>query len=352
MLAFSGLLAWSAGANALPEVTDKKGLSAELSFGAGYLSLKSNTVSGNAITDLENNVLTSNDLGTSPSSRTTIVPVVVNEIRWNFGNRNELFAGESVEDAVTLDTGTQLGWRKGTDNLGTFQVGALFFRLLPTDVYEDPFLTDRKRSKTDAVRWGLRFQWDKIFNTPFEWQLTARAVDVEDDTNGQSLVFGDPDNPVNAPAGVNLITTDQLTLLQRDANEIYTRLSYLFKPAQRHSIRPLIGYTHHDADGEAESFNAIRTQITYAYQTKHLLFVANVIRDDRQFDARNPIYNQYRDSIVTALDSTVLIPLKIADGNWAWYANAFWGEEDSDIDFYDQEGFQLSTGVQYRFVMD
>jgi|GEM_PF-976743 len=352
VIVFPALLVWSASVTALPEVPDEKGMSGFISFGGGILNLESNTISGNRITDLDNDPLNSGGLASVPSSRTAPIPIVVHEFTWNFGGRNELFVGESIEDAVTLDSGTQLGWRKSTENLGTFQVGLLVNRLVPTEVYEDAFLTGSKRSKTNDTRYGLRFQWDKIFDTAFEWQLTARTVDIENDTNGQSLVIGDANNPISLPTGVNLITANQLALLQRDAEEISTRLSYLIKAGKNHSIRPLIGYKSHDADGDAESFNSIRAQVTYAYQTRQVLFVTNILWADHQFDARNPIYNERRDSKNMAIESSLLVPLDIGNGNWGWFANVLWGREDSDITFYDQEAFRVVTGLQYRFVLE
>ena len=332
-VALPGLLAWSAGALALPEVNQEEGWSGFAVVGAGYLNVESNTVAGNNLVDLDNDRLNSNDLNQNASSRSTGVPVLLGEVRWTIGGRNQFFLGTSVENAVTLDAGAQLGWRKTTDDLGTFQVGVLVNNIVPVEVYEDPFLTGNKREKTDSLRNGVRFQWDRIFNSAFEWQLTARSIDVDKDRNGQSLVAGDPSNPADLPDGVDFIDAGELGLLERDADEISTRVSYALRPGEGHTVRPLVGYTRRDADGDAESFDAVRAQLTYAYQNSDVLFTSNILFADREYDDPNPIYDDFRDSKTLAIDATVLVPADFGDGNWSWFANALWGELDSDIDF-------------------
>ena len=154
---------------ALPEVGTQTGWSGEVGFGAGYLTIKSNTIAGSNIVDLDNDRLKPSDLAGNKqaSSRDTAVPAVNGEVRWTLGRRNQLFLGTVVEDAVTLDGGVQLGWRKTTDSAGTFQVGALLSSLAPVEVYEDPYYTGIKRKETDTYRSGLRCQCAKIFGPSF-----------------------------------------------------------------------------------------------------------------------------------------------------------------------------------------
>ena len=44
-----------------------------------------------------------------------------------------------------------------------------------------------------------------------------------------------------------------------------------------------------------------------------------------------------------------LEPLPFEGDNWRFFFNALWSEDDSDIDFYYQEVFRLTGGVQYKF---
>lgn len=337
VLAAAGLM--SSAALALPEVGTQEGWSGEVAFGAGYFDIKSNTISGNDIVDLSNDRLKPSDLtgNKQASSRDTFFPVVNGEVRWTLGRRNQLFLGSSVEDAVTLDSGVQLGWRKGTDNAGTFQVGALLNKAIPLEVYEDPYKTGSKRKKTDSDRTGLRFQWDKIFGTEFEWQLTARNIDVDKDRAGESLVPG-------------VLTTSERRLLRRDADEVSTRVSYLFDLGGGHNIRPLIGYADYDADGDAATYDVVRAQVTYAYRGDKTDFVSNIIWGDRDYDKDDPVYGADRDGNTLAVDATLFYTTPWGgDNRWRLFVNALWGQFDSDVNFYDIDAASLSAGVQYKF---
>ena len=77
-----------AAAFALPEVPDKEGWAGYVGFGAGYFDIKSNTIAGNSIVDLDNDRLSDSDLagnGNQASSRDTVFPAVIGEVRWTLG---------------------------------------------------------------------------------------------------------------------------------------------------------------------------------------------------------------------------------------------------------------------------
>jgi hypothetical protein len=340
-------LAWSSAVLALPEVTDEEGWSGYVGAGVGYVDMESNFISGTKSIDLDTDRLNDSDIAgaNSASGRDTMFPAVLGEARWTLGRRNQLFFGTSVEDAVTMDGGTQLGWRKGTDSAGTFQVSGIFNKLIPLEVYRDPFQTNKKRNDTDRYSTGLRFQWDKIFDTQFEWQLTSRKIDIDNEDSGKSLI-GAP-SPAN-PAGPVFTDADR-KLLRRDADEVYTRLSYLVDLGGNHSVRPLIGYKDHDADGDANDFDSVRAQLTYAYRGDRLSVIANAAYSDRDYDTLNPVFNEEVDTDVMAFDVTAFYKLDIWDGNWAFFASGLIGGFDSDVDFYDEETTRVVSGLQYTF---
>jgi hypothetical protein len=346
-LARYGVAAIAAGlmplsAFALPEISDDEGWAGEIGVGAGYLNLDSNTIAGTKLIGLENDRLSENDLSNEASSRSSFIPAVIGEVRWTLGRNNQLFFGTSTERAVSLDGGLAFGWRKGTDNAGTFEVAALTGGIAPLRVYADPFLTDgSKRDKTDSDRTGLRLTWDRIMNTGFEAQLQFRSIDVDKDRNGQSLVGTNP------LGGNDPLTNADLKLLERDADETAIKLAYRFDLGDGHSLRPLIAYRDRDADGDAEDFDATRFQLTYAYQGDKTTFVTNASFGSRDFDKDNPIYGQDRDSDTLAFDATVFYDLPY--DNWRIFGNALWAEDDSDIDFYTTEMTRISAGAQYKF---
>ena len=374
----SGLLSFSA--YALPEVSQDEGWSGDVAFGVGGIDLESNTIAGNNFVDLNTTRIYGNDLDDSADGRTRGIGALLGEVRWTLGNRNQLFIGTSEERAVTMDGGAAFGWRKGTDSAGTFEVAGLSNMLVPMEVYEDSFDTTRKRKKTDSDRMGLRFTWDRIFNTGFEWAVEARKIDVDKDREGSSLSEayagggfsssapgqgiclipgctipgvippGIPPGFQNGLGAYTGLTSSQLKLLERDADDYSTRVAYKFEFDGGHSLRPMIIYKKRDADGDAQSFDGIRGQLTYSFQGQKTTIVSNVTFGQREFDKRNPIYNDYRDSDTYAIDATVFYTLPWDDGeSWRMFVNATFAEEDSDIDFYDQQVLRGIAGVQYKF---
>ncbi len=333
-------LMWSGVNAAVPQVPEEEGVRGYVAFGVGFTDLESNTLSGNSVIDLDNDRLT--DINGSASGRDTAHPVVVGEVTWTLGNRNQLFLGTSVEDAVTMDGGARAGWRKGTDNIGTFEVGAVFNKLIPLEVWEDPFNTgdpagsgSPKRKKTDQTATGIRFDWDRIVGG-LGWQVQARDIDIDKERSCERSL--EPQCQ-----GIDI------SLLERDADELSTKIYYTFDLGGGHSFRPNVGYKDHDADGDAEDFDALSLKLTYAYLGDKSNLVVNVGWAAADYDTNNPIYNDERDADLVGVDATYFYKLDIWDGNWSAFANALYGEVDSDINFYDSEIFRVAAGMAYRW---
>ena len=317
---------------ALPIVPEQQGWGGFFAGGLGYTDIKSNTVAGNKIVDGGKDTI--NNIFQSPESSDNFHPVFTGEVNYTLANRNQIFLGTSLEDALTLDGSAQLGWRKQTERSGIFQVGILFSGI-PPEVWEDPYLTGVPRSDTDRDTTGLRFQWDRIFGTALEWQVSYRDLDVDNDRSGQ-----------NVPGCLSACQS----LLRRDGDWYDTELSWLFKLAGgKHILRPLIGYRSVDTDGDAESFDSGRLQLTYSYMSAKYIFVTNALAASRDYDEPNPLYGIKRDSDIVALGATLFYQLPTASKRWRLVTSVLWSEADSDIDFHDNELFTISVSAFYRF---
>ena len=334
----AGAGAWGSAAHAaVPNIPETEGWRGYVAIGAGYLDLESNTISGSKIIDLDNDRL--DNITDSPDGRDTALPAILGELTYTFANQNQLFIGTSVEDAVTLDGGARLGWRKGTDSLGNFEVAVVSsLPAAPLEVYEDPFETNKKREKTDRTYAGLRFDWDRILSTGFGFQLEARSMEVDKE---RSCLGTNGDSPNIACNGIDS------SLLERDADEVGAKVYYTFDIGERHQLRPIVAFADHDADGDAQDFEATRVQLTYAYRGDNVTSVANFTWGDLDYDTNNPLYGRERDSDTYGIDATVFYRLPW-DG-WSAFLNGLYGEVDSDINFYDLEVRRVVAGAQYRF---
>jgi hypothetical protein len=302
-------------------------------FGGGYTDLDSNLVAGNKIIDIGQDRISS--VNVSPQSDDAWHPIVSGEAAYTFASGWQAFVGTSLVDAVTLDGVAQLGARKEVDGIGILQ-GGLLFSGIPTEVWEDPYAEGVSRKDTDRDSSGVRFQWDRMFGTAFEFTFSYRDIDIDTERSGQGV------NSVPCNAACQ-------SLLRRDGDEYSVSLSYLFKAGERHLIRPLVAFASNDRDGDAISGDAYRLQLTYSYLGDGFTVVSNAAFGGRDYDTANPIYGIKTDSDRLAVDATLFYRLPSPSGRWQAVGNILWGEDDSDVDFHSTEVFQFTLGALYRF---
>ncbi|MEP0201972.1 MAG: DUF2860 family protein [Halioglobus sp.] len=319
-------------ANALSPVSKEPGWSGFVSAGAGLTEIKSNTFAGNNFIDGGDSVIESIDQKPKAYSNTNFIGG--SEVRYTLSNQNEIFFGGSLEDILTMDFGTQLGWRKQAENLGIFQTSFLFSSI-PTEVWEDPYLTGTKRKETDRDSAGLRFVWDRIMGTAFELTMQGRKLDFGRERSGS-----DP------RLRCDLTCQSQL---DRNGDQYQAWLSYTFRLGGRHIVRPQIRLRVDDRDGDAVSRDAYSLQMTYSYLGTKWTFVTNALYGQSEFDKLNPLYGQREDTDTLLFDATVLYRLPVKSGRWQALGSAFWGEGDSDISFHDDSLNMVSLGVIYNF---
>lgn len=303
--------------------------------GAGYTDLESNLVAGNSLVDIGRDTISSVDIG--PQGDDAWHPVVTGEINYTFGNRSQVFLGTSLEDAVTLDAVVQLGLRRQLEGIGTLQAGFLFSGA-PSRVWEDPYAEGVSRDETDRSSTGLRLEWERILGTAFDARVSWRGVEVDTERSGQ---------------GVQSVACDATCqdLLRRDGDNYSLDLSYLFRPGAggRHLVRPMVRYTTEDRDGDAIAGDAYRLQLSYAFLGNGYMFTSNIALGERSYDDPNPIYDRKTDADRVAADATLFYRLRSGGGRWQLVGSLLWAEEDSDVDFHDNEVLNLNLGVMYRF---
>jgi hypothetical protein len=319
-------------AYALAAVSKEQGWGGLLSIGAGFTDVTSNTVAGNKIIDGGEDTIAS--INQSPGSESGANFIGGTEIRYTLAAQNEIFFGSSLEDALTLDYGTQLGWRKQAEQAGIFQTSFLFSSI-PTEVWEDPYLTGTKRKENDQDSMGVRFVWDRIMGTAFELTAQARKLELDKERSGT-----DPD------LGCNLACQ---SLLDRNGDQYQVWLSYTFRVADRHILRPQIRLRAEDRDGDAVSRDAYGLQMTYSYLGAKWTFVSNALYGQSKFDKANPLYGRRQDADTIVLDATLLYRLPTESGRWQALGSVVWGETDSDINFHDNELNSVNLGVIYNF---
>lgn len=304
-------------------------------LGAGYTDLESNLVAGNSLIEVGKPIIDSVNQG--PQSDDTFHPVFTGEVNYTFGNRWQAFFGTSLEDAVTLDGVVQVGVRKDLGQTGILQ-GGIVFSGVPTDVWEDPYAEGVRRDETDRESTGGRLQWDRILGSAFEFTFTYRDVSIDTERSGQ---------------GVLSVACDAACqdLLRRDGDQYFFDASYLFRlgEGQRHLLRPMVRYAIDERDGDAVSGDAYRLQLSYIFLGQGYTVASNIALGSKSYDERNPIFGVKTDADRVAIDATLFYRLPTQSGRWQAVCSVFWGEDDSDVAFHDNELFMLNVGAMYRF---
>ncbi len=322
-------------ASAMEPIPETPGWRGFVMAGAGYTSVKSNLAAGNAMIDVGRPVIGS--INDAPQSDDAFHPLITGELNYTFENRWQAFFGTALEDALTLDAVTQLGIRKDLGAAGAVQ-GGYQFGSIPTEVWEDPYAEGVTRRATDRDSAGVRLQWDRIFGSAFELTLSYRDIEIADELSGQ---------------GVTSVPCDAACqdLLRRGGEQYFVDLAYMMRlgPGRRHMLQPSIRYLSHDMDGDAIAGDGYRLQLSYAYVGQGWFLVTNFVAGSRDHDAANPIFGAKTDSDRLGVDATLLYRLPGGDGRWQLVGNAFWGEDDSDVDFHDTTASSIGVGAMYRF---
>jgi hypothetical protein len=205
-------------------------------------------------------------------------------------------------------------------------------------VWEDPYVVNQRRDRTDRDSTGLRLTWDRIWGSQLQLQYTYRDIDINNEKSGEFLGLSAGDRK----------------LLERDGDRHVIEALYGFNFAQKHWLAPAIIYAKDDRDGDAMSSDTFDFQLTYAYRGDPVTITANAFIGWADYDNRNPIYDKTQDDDRYSFSTAVYYK-----NPWGWslfgsnplnfYINAAYLEVDANIDFYDQKAFFSTAGLFFRW---
>ena len=141
-------------ASAAKPISQEPGLSGFVNLGAGMVNGESNTLAKFIGADVGEDPI--DNLDEPADSEVSAIPVVSLSLTYTFGNKStELFVGSSIENLAVLDFSSALGVRQGIGNAGIIELSALTTPL-PTEVWEDPYVSGATRDETDRDIDGAR----------------------------------------------------------------------------------------------------------------------------------------------------------------------------------------------------
>lgn len=328
-LAISGALAVPA--QAYDKIPQQDGFSGYLFLGGSANSMETNTVA--SIGDNDVGAERIDSINDSPDSEdySGIVPAF--GLSYTFaGSRTQIFGGTEQEDFLTQDSSIGIGIRQGLGGLGNLRASLL--ASTGSEVWEDPYLENADRRATDRDSGGMRLGWEHIFESDFAVTLTSRSIELDDEFSGASQP----------------LTPAQRALLEREGDQNKVDFSYRWEPSPDHVLIPTLSYVDHDLDGEAMAMDGYQFELNYAYLgMRNWEFIVNLLAGSLESDETNPLYGETQD--LDRLGASVAATYKEPFGLQDWKASATlsYGEEDSNIDFYDSSLQSLVIGMMYTF---
>lgn len=315
------------GAQASP-IADETGFSGEIQPLIGVISSRSNL----AVSSDQKRI---DSLYSLSSRETRAIGGALGQIDYTIVPRElSLYAGTPRSALVDGEIGVEIGARYRVGGVGLLTAGVIPITVNDSEVWSDPFVVGTRRDATDVDRRGLHLGLAGIAGSGLSVDYRLYRRDIDEERSGQALT--------------GLSTADR-RLLAREGTEHRFDLNYRVALTDRFSLTPGVQYRRLDADGAANRGWLLRPQLTARYDVdRWSLSMTGYYGVDR-YDARQPIYDEYRDGKEMGLVAGVRYAEPFGWSNWSVNAYGVWSERDSDIRFYDQQTGVFAVGLGYRF---
>lgn len=298
-----------------------------LNMGVGEVTSQQNTSKDNAI---------NSSLNSNGKSETGVNLFALGRLSYTLSNKKtQFFLGNSEDDVVLGDFKAELGVSQEFDD-GTVFTLAYIPLLAESEAWQDPFLVNQKRQKTDVKSQGLRIRFDNLFSLPLKLQYSWAEAEYDKERSGYS-------DKLNLSAA-------QQALLVRDSHYHQAYIEYAFELAEGFIIQPGLTYTLGDAKGKAMRYNNVELQLpllTMISEKSHL--ATSVFAGQANYDERHPVFDKVRKDTSLGVFAFYSYSEPFDWKNATITAMATYSEKDSNINFYDEQGVGASIGMAYAF---
>jgi hypothetical protein len=255
--------------------------------------------------------------GSPAESESEIILMPFFELNYDFESGSNVYLGIPFED----EPRPTIGYKQRLQNIGSFDISAFYG--LPEKVWEDPYLTNIDRQKTDKTSYGGKIEHENEFITVgYELEL----IDIEKDNSGQRIED-----------------------LKRDGRVHRLGVEAEIHIGHKIMLESGIDYARAEFDGRSNRYNGYQGGLSVAKMWDSFMLHLSVEGGLNAFDASHPIFDKTReDKVYEAIGFlSWLNPL----GYQNFYLNVGGGYEknDSNIAFYDSEASFMFMTVGYQF---
>jgi hypothetical protein len=289
----------------------KGGLTGSIFLGGAYatgdLSLDDADADGNSI-------ITS--LDQSSKTQSEFLPVISGSLDYYFiesGTILSLSAGSGITASVSQDL-------KNSGKL------ILDIGYSESDVWEDPFITGRKRKTTDSITKEVSLAWEDIMNTGFVMGYSFSRIDIDNDTAGKR------DKRLKRDGNIHAFNIGH-GLYENDIHEVYADINY--------------GYG--DLSGSSFSYREFGASLSHVLDMGGWNIETSISMEKCDYDKTHPEFNKTRDDMQYAIESVYTLNNPLGFKNFFISVFASYSVIDSNINFYDSSSFVSGAGVGYLF---
>ncbi|MCG7499190.1 DUF2860 domain-containing protein [Vibrio sp. Of7-15] len=268
--------------------------------------------------------------GNDKSSGSSLGPI--GELHYTFGQEHDhqVYAGLAEDDLIEGVSLFQLGYKTELNN-GTVVGFAYLPAIGSGEVYSDPYINKKLRTKSKASTHGIRMMAENIFGMPLS--LEAAFADTEIDKE---------------QSGLNLSQSQQ-ALLKRDAKSYAVEGSAIFEAAEAIYVEPSLSYLRYDAQGKASAFHKVGVGVNFHTFVENHQISLSMGYAHRNYDAAHPVFSKERSD--NSYDATLTYQYEDMLGwdDWSFVGTLGYEKRNSNIAFFNESDKSVGVGMIYQF---
>lgn len=307
------------------------------------LSLNSAYVSGESNLSMSDENEMIDNLYSDASSTSDVIIFPFAEVQYLSRDlKTQFFLGGSKDHISFTPFAYELGFTHQFENNSKLTLAYSPQLPLFDEVWQDPYLVGQSRVKTDIDTQGVRFELSRIAGGPITLKYAFASMDIENDQSGDSW----SENELS-------LTQQEQQSLQRSSQfhrvAIETMFPVFINQDSKVFLKPAIQYTAQLADGEAISNDEYDLQLGMLIFKGQHTFITKVNIGKTLFKQENPIFNMKQDSLNTGISSVYSYAEVFNFKALTFTLVTAYSQKNSQITFFDESGFIVSTGLSYAF---
>ncbi len=320
-------------------VQAQKPLPKESGF-SGYIELLGAYISTNSQLNTDNKNERTDSLDKSGERVSKVRPLPLGLIAYTFSElRTQLFLGVLPEAVVQGQFQVEAGVRHDLTDGTSLRASAIPITPFEEETWEDPFVVGQKRKETDITSYGFKLAAENIRASGIGLEYRWIQQKIDNEKSGTFLI-SQPGSPL-AP--------EDLDDLKRDSKSHRLSAEYPFELMPRMSLKPILRYTREDAEGNANSFHALTTQLSFSYFGDQFQAFVNGIVKGEWYDDTHPVFDKTRRDFNLGLFAILGYkePFGLKNFRIDWLNGFFMS--NSNINFYESTNYITALGIAYNF---